>query len=166
MFKDAVHFLEELGFITIYEGRSARPIEFGEGTKQSFHGGFATRFKPLQPLIDTALECGLKEGEFHKAFFTLMPKSVVEVRASKADGEQRGKKMPLSSAPQKEQRIVDVTAINTFLSSFTYDGMVFGGLRRLFNEGDRKRWLSTSTILPHDTHVNPLLSSAFRCVTM
>ena len=57
MFKDAVHFLEELGFISIYEGRNARPIDFGEGTKQSFHGGFATRFKPLQPLIDTALVC-------------------------------------------------------------------------------------------------------------
>ena len=137
MFKDAVHFLEELDFISIYEGRNARPIDFGEGTKQSFHGGFATRFKPLQPLIDTALECGLVEGQFHKAFFTLMPKSVVEVRASKSDVAQRGKKMPLPSTPQTEQLIGDVIAINTFLSRFTYDGMVFGGLRRLFHEGDR-----------------------------
>ena len=31
----------------LYEGRNARPIDFGEGTKQSLHGGFATRFKPL-----------------------------------------------------------------------------------------------------------------------
>lgn len=137
MFKDTVYPLEELGFISIYEGRNARPIDFGEGTKQSFHGGFAARFKPLQPLIDTALECGLVEGQFHKAFFTLMPKSVVEVRASKADGAKRGKKMPLPSAPQTEQLIDNVTAINAFLSSFTYDGMVFGGLRRLFHEGDR-----------------------------
>ena len=137
MFKDTVYPLEELGFITIYEGRNARPIDFGEGTKQSFHGGFATRFKPLQPLIDAALKCGLVEGEFHKSFYTLMPKSVVEVRASKADGAQRGKKIPLPSNPKTEQIIEEVTAINAFLSSFAYDGMVFGGLRRLFNEGDR-----------------------------
>ena len=41
MFKGTVYPLEELGFITIFEGRSAHPIDFGEGTKQSFHGGFA-----------------------------------------------------------------------------------------------------------------------------
>ena len=66
-----------------------------------------------------------------------MPKSVVEARASKADGSQRGKKIPLPSTPKTEQIIEDVAAINAFLSSFTYDGMVFGGLRSLFNEGDR-----------------------------
>ena len=61
----------------------------------------------------------------------------MEVRASKSDGAQRGKKIPLSSTTKAEQIIEDVTAINAFLFSFTYDGMVFGGLRRLFNEGDR-----------------------------
>ena len=29
-----------------------------------------------------------------------------------------------------------VLLINQFLSSFTYEGMSFGGLRRIFNEGD------------------------------
>ena len=137
MFKDTVYPLENLGLITIYEGRNARPMDFGVGTKQSFHGGFATRFKPLSTLIDKALEFGLVEGEFHKAFFTQMPTSVVEVRASKADGAPRGKKMPLPSTSKTEQLIDEVTAINAFLSEFTYEGMVFGGLRRLFNEGDR-----------------------------
>lgn len=137
MFKDTVYPLENLGLITIYEGRNARPMDFGEGTKQSFHGGFATRFKPLSTLIDKALEFGLVEGEFHKAFCTQMPTSVVEVRASKADGAPRGKKMPLPSTSKTEQLIDEVTAINAFLSEFTYEGMVFGGLRRLFNEGDR-----------------------------
>ena len=137
MFKDTVYPLENLGLITIYEGRNARPMDFGVGTKQSFHGGFTTRFKPLSTLIDKALEFGLVEGEFHKAFFTQMPTSVVEVRASKADGAPRGKKMPLPSTSKTEQLIDEVTAINAFLSEFTYEGMVFGGLRRLFNEGDR-----------------------------
>jgi hypothetical protein len=137
MFKDTVYPLENLGLITIYEGRNARPMDFGEGTKQSFHGGFATRFKPLSTLIEKAVDFGLVEGEFHKAFFTQMPTSVVEVRASKADGAPRGKKMPLLSTPKTEQLIDDVSAINAFLSEFTYEGMVFGGLRRLFNEGDR-----------------------------
>ena len=45
--------------------------------------------------------------------------------------------MPLPSNPKTEQIIEDVTAINAFLSGFTYEGMVFGGLRRLFNEGNR-----------------------------
>ena len=82
MFKDAVHFLKKLGFITIYEGRNARLLDFGEGTKQSFHGGFATRFKPLQPLIDSAVECGLVEGECHKAFFPLMPEDISSALSS------------------------------------------------------------------------------------
>jgi len=137
MFRDIVFDLEDLGFIVIYEGRNARPIDFGEGTKQSFHGGFATRYKPLPFLINEALRYGLVEGDFHKAFFTQMPTSVVEVRASKAEGAQRGKKMKYTPTAQTKQLSDDVTALNTFLSTFTYEGMVFSGLRRLFNEGDR-----------------------------
>ena len=74
--------------------------------------GFATCFKPLQPLIETAFGYGFIEGEFHKAFFTPMPKSVVEVRASNSNGAQRGKKIPLPSTPKIEQIIENVTAIN------------------------------------------------------
>ena len=103
------------------------------------HGldGLATRFKPLQHLIGKAAEYGLSEEAFHEHFHIVMPSNVVEVRASKEPGGKRGKKMKLSSFPRSQQIINDITAINDFLSTSTYESMVFTGLRRLFNEGDR-----------------------------
>ena len=137
MFRDTVYALEELGFIVIYEGRNARPLDFDGGSKQTFHGGFATRYKPLPFLIKEAIKFGLVEGEFHKAFFTQMPTSVIEVRATKVAGEQRGKKMKYTPTYLSEKLVKDVTSINAFLSTFTFEGMIFAGLRRLFQEGDR-----------------------------
>lgn len=138
MFRDIVYALESLGFISIYEGRNARPIDFGEGSNQSFHGGFATRFKPQQSLIYEAKKHGLIEGSFHEAFSTNMPTKVLEVRASKLEGSQRGKKMKFTPTKHSEQLSADVSELNNFLSSFKYEGMVFSGLRRQFNEGDRE----------------------------
>jgi len=137
MFHNVVHGLEELGLIAIYDGKNSRPIDWGEGMKKTYFGGLATRFKPLQPLIDNSKEYGLSEEAFHEHFHIVMPSNVVEVRASKEAGGKRGKKMKLSSFPRSQQIINNITAINDFLSTFTYEGMVFTGLRRLFNEGDR-----------------------------
>ena len=136
MFHKVVHGLKELGLIEIYDGKNSRPIDWGEGVKTYF-GGLATRFKPLHPLMVKAAEHGMSEEAFHEHFHIVMPSNVVEVRASKEPGGKRGKKMKLSSFPCSQQIINDITAINDFLSSFTYEGMVFTGLRRLFNEGDR-----------------------------
>jgi len=138
MFRDIVNALESLGYISIYEGRSARPIDLGEGSGQIFHGGFARRFKAKQTLIYEAQKHGLKEGSFHEAFSANMPTKVLEVRASKIEGSKRGKKMKFTPSDLTEQLSADVTELNHFLSSFRYEGMVFSGLRRLFNEGDRE----------------------------
>ena len=136
MFHKVVHGLEELGLIVIYDGKNSRPTDWGEGVKTYF-GGLATRFKPLHLLLVKAAQHGMSEESFHEHFHVVMPSNVVEVRASKEPGGKRGKKMKLSSFPRSQQIINDITAINDFLSTFTYEGMVFTGLRRLFNEGDR-----------------------------
>jgi len=135
-FRQIVNGLNGLGLIAIYDGKNSRPLDWGEGVKTYF-GGLATRFKPLQPLIDKTAEYGLSEEAFHEHFHIIMPSNVVEVRASKEAGGKRGKKMKLSSFPRSQQIINDITAINDFLSTFTYEGIVFTGLRRLFNESDR-----------------------------
>lgn len=137
MFYKVVHGLDGLGLIEIYDGKNSRPIDWGEGMEKTYFGGLATRFKPLQHLIGKAAEYGLSEEAFHEHFHIVMPSNVVEVRASKEPGGKRGKKMKLSSFPRSQQIINDITAINDFLSTSTYEGMVFTGLRRLFNEGDR-----------------------------
>ena len=137
MFHKVVHGFEELGLIAIYDGKNSRPIDWGEGMKKTYFGGLATRFNPLQPLIDKTAEYGLSEEAFHEHFHIVMPANVVEVRASKEPNGKRGKKMKLSSFPRSQKIINDISAINDFLSTFTYEGMVFTGLRRLFNEGDR-----------------------------
>jgi hypothetical protein len=139
MFYRIVHGLNGLGLIEIYDGKNSRPIDWGEGVKTYF-GGLATRFKPLQPLLVKAAEHGLPEEAYHEHFHIIMPTNVVEVRASKEPGGKRGKKMKLSSFPRFQQIINDITAINDFLSTFIYEGMVFTGLRRLFNEGDRSNF--------------------------
>ena len=136
MFHKVVHGLEELGLIEIYDGKNSRPLDWGGGMKTYF-GGLATRFKPLHPLLVKAAQHGMSEEAFHEHFHVVMPANVVEARASKEPGGKRGKKMKLSSFPRSQQIINDITAINNFLSKFTYEGMVFTGLRRLFNEGDR-----------------------------
>ena len=139
MFYRVVHGLNGLGLVEIYDGKNSRPIDWGEGMKTYF-GGLATRFKPLHPLVMKAAEHGMSEEAFHEHFHIVMPTNVVEVRASKEPGGKRGKKMKLSSFPRSQQIINDITAINGFLSTFTYEGMVFTGLRRLFNEGDRSKF--------------------------
>ena len=136
MFRKVVHGLKELGLIEIYDGKNSRPIDWGDGIKKSYFGGLATRFKPLQRLLAKATEYGLAEEGFHKHFHIIMPSNVVEVRASKELGSKKGKRMKLSSFPRYQQIVNDINSINNFLSTFTYDGMVFTGLRRLFNEGD------------------------------
>ena len=139
MFFRVVHGLEKLRLIEIYDGKNSRPIDWGEGVKTYF-GGLATRFKPLHLLLVKAAQHGMSEESFHEHFHVVMPSNVVEVRASKEPGGKRGKKMKLSSFPRSQQIINDITAINDFLSTFTYEGMVFTGLRRLFNEGDRSNF--------------------------
>jgi hypothetical protein len=139
MFHKVVHGLKGLGLIEIYDGKNSRPIDWGEGVKTYF-GGLATRFKPLQPLINKTTEYGLSEEAFQEHFHIVMPSNVVEVRASKEPGGKRGKKMKLSLFPRSQQIINDITSINDFLSTFNYEGMVFTGLRRLFNEGDRSNF--------------------------
>jgi hypothetical protein len=136
MFRKVVHGLKELGLIEIYDGKNSRPIDWGDGIKKAYFGGLATRFKPLQRLLAKATEYGLSEEGFHKHFHIIMPSNVVEVRASKEPGSKKGKRMKLSSFPRYQQIVNDINSINNFLSTFTYDGMVFTGLRRLFNEGD------------------------------
>lgn len=137
MFHQIVHGFQKQGFIKIYYGKNSRPINWGKDGRKTYFGGLATRFKPLQPLLMKAAECGLSEGCFHEHFYIVMPSTVLEVRASKEPGGKRGKKMKLSSFPRSQQIIDDITSINNFLSAFQFEGMVFTGLRRLFNEGDR-----------------------------
>ena len=64
MFHKVVHGLEELGLIAIYDGKNSRPLDWGEGMKKTYFGGLATRFKPLQSLIDKTTEYGLSEEAF------------------------------------------------------------------------------------------------------
>ena len=120
MFHKVVHGLKGLGLIEIYDGKNSRPLDWGEGVKTYF-GGLATRFKLLQPLLVKAAEHGMSEKAFHEHFHIVMPSNVVEVRVSKEPGGKRGKKMKLSSFPRSQQIINDITAINDFLSKFTYE---------------------------------------------
>ena len=140
VFRDTIKTLILTGLITIYDGRSTRPIDFGTESKLVFGGGFASRFKPTPSLISMATDAGLTEGAFHTAFITQMPRRVLEVRATKLKGQNKGNRMSPEPTERSNQMVEDVKAINDYLSSFTFTGMVFDGLRRSFNEGDRKEF--------------------------
>lgn len=67
-----------------------------------------------------------------------MPRRVLKVRTTKLKGQNKGNRMSPESTERSNQMVEDVKAINDYLSSFTFTGMVFDGLRRSFNKGTEK----------------------------
>ena len=134
-FKITKKLMETLGLIEVVLGRNHRPIVWDIGQKGTFIAGKATRFKPTDKLIQLAEDNGIIEDSIHKHFITHLPRKVIEVRGANK-GKLKGRKMKMPKTEQYKELEQQVLSINQFLSTFTYEAMSFGGLRRIFNEGD------------------------------
>ena len=134
-FKITKSLMEKQSLIEVVLGRNHRPFTWEEGQEETFAPGRATRFRPTDAHIQLAEDNGITKDTIHEHFITHLPRKVIEVRKA-SKGKLKGKKMKVPETRQYKELEWQVLLINQFLSSFTYEAMSFGGLRRIFNEGD------------------------------
>ena len=103
-----------------------------EENRWSYHGLSAAAFSEAPVGYDNFK---ITKDSIHEHFVTHLPKKVIEVRKA-SKGKLKGKKMEVPETKQYKELEQQVLSINQFLSTFTYEAMSFGGLRRIFNEGD------------------------------
>lgn len=129
---------------------------FGQGpTVHATNGGYVARFKLTDDALSDIEAAGVNLNDWKAHWrrapsvnravldqFTMPP--LVQLRASSGWGESgktQGDSLEFSmDEPGVQAMVDDLAAHNAFLKAAGVDGIDFLGLRRSFNEGERKDW--------------------------
>ena len=131
--------LLKLGLVEQHKGGNlSNPFNKQNG-KPTYMPGLASRFRATPDLLGLAASLGLTQEELRKHYELQMPNSVIKLtKQSVGSGPNkiRGRTQPFRPTEFTRDMAAEIKAINAYLSRQRYEGGIFSGLRRVFNEAD------------------------------
>ncbi len=135
-FNNLIAQLEANGFLEVAAGSNQR-LPFTDG----FGAGLATRFRATQNLIDAWLHFDAKLENIVHHFGSRPDLDNIQLK----EGSKRirniktnGRRMKFHETDKTKAVRLQLRTINEYLLEQSFNGTVFLGLRRIFNEGDRE----------------------------
>lgn len=119
-------------------GNHSNPFNMQNG-KPTYMPGLASRFRATQDLLDIAASLGRTQEALRKHYELQMPNSVIKLTNQSVRSGQnkvKGRRQAFRHTEQTRAMASEIKAINAYLNQQRYEGGLFSGLRRVFNEAD------------------------------
>ena len=138
-FNAVIGSLLKLGLIEQHKGGNlSNPFKRQNG-KPTYTPGLASRFRATQDLLVLAASLGLTQEGLPQNYELQMPNSVIKLmKQSVRSGQNKlkGQRQAFRHTGQTRAMASEIKAINAYLNLQRYEGGIFSGLRRIFNEAD------------------------------
>lgn len=138
-FNAVIGSLLKLGLVEQHKGGNlSNPFNRQNG-KPTYMPGLASRFRATHDLLGLAASRGLTQEALRQHYELQMPNSVIKLtKQSVRSGQNKlkGQRQAFRHTEQTRAMAAEIQAINAYLNRQRYDGGIFSGLRRVFNEAD------------------------------
>ena len=138
-FNAVIGSLLTLGLVEQHKGGNhSNPFKTTDG-KPNFVPGLASRFRATHYFIEIAAAAGLMQGTLRRHYELQMPNKVIKLtKQSVGSGPNKlkGRTQIFQHTERTLAMAAEVKAINAYLNRQRYEGGIFSGLRRIFNEAD------------------------------